>query len=250
MLQAVGPDHPISTGERTPVTTSANSKPKVETATNFVADTVKSTNEQVLSAVKQTTTMSMETASAMLESLQQARPVAALAADDPVHADQGRPRPAAQRRLRRHRKPAVVPARCGHRNDRPVRPGGRGSLSAQRVGEPGRAGSRSLHPGAAKARQPVDPSSRRSGSNFESLPESAGAGVARAVGAGLEFTRPGAGPVGRGAAGPGRPAAGCPRTGRSHRRRTARWCAGDGRAIRDDSRLSDSQKRALLGYRT
>lgn len=56
------------------MTASANSKPKVETATNFVADTVKSTNEQVLSAVKQTTTMSMETASAMLESFSKLAP--------------------------------------------------------------------------------------------------------------------------------------------------------------------------------
>ena len=59
------------------MTATANGKAKSDTATTFVADTVKSTNEQVLTAVKQTTTMSMDAASAMLESLEQVRAVAA-----------------------------------------------------------------------------------------------------------------------------------------------------------------------------
>jgi hypothetical protein len=50
-----------------PMTAAANGK-KPESATAFVADTLKSTNEQTLTAVKQTTTMTMDAASAVLES--------------------------------------------------------------------------------------------------------------------------------------------------------------------------------------
>jgi hypothetical protein len=51
------------------VTATANGKAKSDTATNFLADTVKTTNEQLLTAAKQTTTMTLDATSAVLESL-------------------------------------------------------------------------------------------------------------------------------------------------------------------------------------
>ena len=51
------------------MTASANGKAKSDTGATFVADTVKTTGEQMLTAVKQTTTISMDAASKLLESL-------------------------------------------------------------------------------------------------------------------------------------------------------------------------------------
>jgi hypothetical protein len=51
------------------MTASANGKAKSDTGSTFVADTVKSTSEQMFVAVKQTTTLTMDAASALLESL-------------------------------------------------------------------------------------------------------------------------------------------------------------------------------------
>ena len=51
------------------MTASANGKATPESATTFVADTVKTTNAQVITAMKQTTTMTMDVASSILASL-------------------------------------------------------------------------------------------------------------------------------------------------------------------------------------
>jgi hypothetical protein len=51
------------------MTASANGKVKSDTGTTFVADNIKSTGEQMLTAVKQTTTITMDAASALFESL-------------------------------------------------------------------------------------------------------------------------------------------------------------------------------------
>ena len=44
------------------MTATANGKAKTDTGATFVADTVKSTSEQMLTAVKQTTTITMDAA--------------------------------------------------------------------------------------------------------------------------------------------------------------------------------------------
>lgn len=51
------------------MTATANGKAKFDSAATFVADTVMATSEQMLTAMKQTTTMTLDAASAMLESL-------------------------------------------------------------------------------------------------------------------------------------------------------------------------------------
>ena len=51
------------------MTATANGKAKSDVGSTFVADTVKSTGEQMLTAMKQTSTMTMDAASALLESL-------------------------------------------------------------------------------------------------------------------------------------------------------------------------------------
>jgi hypothetical protein len=55
--------------EGKPMTATSNGKAKTDAGTTFVADTVKSTSEQMLTAMKQTTTMTMDAASALFESL-------------------------------------------------------------------------------------------------------------------------------------------------------------------------------------
>lgn len=55
-------------------TANGKAKPDSDTATNFLADTVKTTNEQLLTAAKQTTTMTMDATSAMLSSLSKLAP--------------------------------------------------------------------------------------------------------------------------------------------------------------------------------
>ena len=56
------------------MTATANGKTKSDTATTFIADTVKTTNEQLLTAAKQTTTMTMDATSAMFDSLSKLAP--------------------------------------------------------------------------------------------------------------------------------------------------------------------------------
>jgi hypothetical protein len=51
------------------MTASANGKAKSATGSTFVADTVKTTGEQMLTAVKQTSTITMDAASALVDSL-------------------------------------------------------------------------------------------------------------------------------------------------------------------------------------
>jgi hypothetical protein len=51
------------------MTASANGKAKSDSGTTFVTDTVKTTGEQMLTAMKQTTTITMDAASALVESL-------------------------------------------------------------------------------------------------------------------------------------------------------------------------------------
>ena len=51
------------------MTASANGKAKSNTGTEFVADTVKSSGEQMMTLVKQTSTIGMDAASALFESL-------------------------------------------------------------------------------------------------------------------------------------------------------------------------------------
>ena len=53
---------------------SANGKAQPDSATTFIADTIKSTNEQMITTVKQVTTMTLDAASATLDSLSKLAP--------------------------------------------------------------------------------------------------------------------------------------------------------------------------------